>query len=85
MPERLSAQLAGEEGPTRQKAARLVVDLAVTADAEGFVNVDHAHVSVVSVITGFHFLRRFFSYLSFSFFCYFSFPTSLHSSVFFFV
>ena len=33
LPERLAAQLAGDEGPTRQKAARLVVDLAVTAEA----------------------------------------------------
>ena len=49
LPKRLSSQLAGEEGPTRQKAARLVVDLAVTAGAQGFVNVDHAHVSGVSV------------------------------------
>ena len=61
LPERLSSQLAGEEGPTRQKAARLVVDLAVTAGAQGFVNVDHAHVSGVSVITGGHGLRRFLS------------------------
>ena len=28
LPKRLSEQLEGKEGPTRQKAARLVVDLA---------------------------------------------------------
>ena len=80
MPERLSAQLAGEEGPTRQKAARLVVDLAVTADAEGFVNVDHAHVSGVSVITGGHGLRRFLSDLSSSGDGKVSIPTTLNSA-----
>ena len=64
LPKRLAAQLAGEEGPTRQKAARLVVDLAITAGAEGFIEVDHAHVSGVSVITGGHGLRRFLADLS---------------------
>ena len=52
LPKRLSEQLEGKEGPTRQKAARLVVDLARVAKAESFVEVDHAHVSGVSVITG---------------------------------
>ena len=32
---------------TRQKAARLVMDLAQVAKAESFVEVDHAHVSGV--------------------------------------
>jgi len=64
LPERLAAQLAGKEGKTRQKAARLVVDLAVIADADGFIEVDNAHVSGVSVITGGHGLRRFLSDLS---------------------
>ncbi|MDP6361778.1 MAG: aconitase X, partial [Candidatus Poseidoniaceae archaeon] len=58
LPNRLASQLAGDEGPTRQKAARLVVDLAITAGASGFIEVDHAHVSGVSVITGGHGLRR---------------------------
>ena len=80
LPERLSAQLAGEEGPTRQKAARLVVDLAVTAEAEGFVKVDHAHVSGVSVITGGHGLRRFLSDLSSSGDGKVSIPTTLNSA-----
>ena len=80
LPERLASQLAGEEGPTRQKAARLVVDLAVTAGAEGFVNVDHAHVSGVSVITGGHGLRRFLSDLSSSGDGKVSIPTTLNSA-----
>ena len=64
LPARLSAQLSGEEGATRQKAARLVVDLAYTANSDGFIEVDNAHVSGVSVITGGHGLRRFLSDLS---------------------
>ena len=64
LPSRLAAQLAGKEGKTRQKAARLVVDLAEIANADGFVAVDNAHVSGVSVITGGHGLRRFLSDLS---------------------
>jgi len=57
LPQRLAEQLDGKEGPTRQKAARLVVDLARVANATSFVDVDHAHVSGVSVITGGHGLR----------------------------
>ena len=64
LPKRLAQQLAGKEGETRQKAARLVVDLAEIAKADGFVEVDNAHVSGVSVITGGHGLRRFLSDLS---------------------
>ena len=64
LPPRLAAQLAGDEGSTRQKGARLVVDLAEIANAEGFIEVDNAHVSGVSVITGGHGLRRFLSDLS---------------------
>ena len=64
LPQRLAAQLAGDEGKTRQKAARLVVDLAEIASADGFIEVDNAHVSGVSVITGGHGLRRFLSDLS---------------------
>ena len=64
LPNRLASQLAGDEGKTRQKAARLVVDLAEIAKAEGFVEVDNAHVSGVSVITGGHGLRRFLADLS---------------------
>ena len=64
LPRRLAEQLEGKEGPTRQKAARLVVDLAHVAKAESFVEVDHAHVSGVSVITGGHGLRTFLRDLS---------------------
>lgn len=64
LPERLASMLAGDEGLTRQKAARLVVDLAKTAGSDGFVNVDHSHVSGVSVITGGHGLRRFLADLA---------------------
>lgn len=63
-PQRLLNQLAGEEGKTRQKAARLVVDLADTAKADGYISAVHAHVSGVSVITGGHGLRRFLKDLS---------------------
>ncbi len=64
LPKRLAEQLDGREGPTRQKAARLVVDLARVAKAGSFVEVDHAHVSGVSVITGGHGLRTFLKDLS---------------------
>ena len=64
LPERLANMLSGEEGLTRQKAARLVVDLAITAGADGFIEVDHSHVSGVSVITGGHGLRRFLADLA---------------------
>jgi len=63
-PERLLDQLAGTEGKTRQKAARLVIDLADTAKADGYIPAVHAHVSGVSVITGGHGLRRFLKDLS---------------------
>ena len=63
-PERLQKQLEGAEGKTRQKAARLVLDLADTTKADGFVEAVHAHVSGVSVITGGHGLRRFLGDLS---------------------
>ena len=55
---------SGAEGLTRQKAARLVIDLARTARAQGFIEVDHSHVSGVSVITGGHGLRRFLADLA---------------------
>lgn len=58
-PQRLQEQLEGLEGSTRQKGARLVVDLAMTAGAERIIPVDHAHISGVSVLTGGHGLRRF--------------------------
>ena len=59
LPAALSSMLAGDQGSTRQKAARLVIDLAKTAGASEFVEVETSHVSGVSVITGGHGLRRF--------------------------
>ncbi|MCH2435077.1 MAG: aconitase X [Candidatus Poseidoniaceae archaeon] len=64
LPERLASMFSGAEGLTRQKAARLVIDLAKTAGAQGFIEVDHSHVSGVSVITGGHGLRRFLADLA---------------------
>ena len=64
LPETLASMLSGADGLTRQKAARLVVDLAETAEAEGFIEVNHSHVSGVSVITGGHGLRRFLADLA---------------------
>ena len=63
-PPELQSMLDGEHGPTKQKAARLVVDLAASAGASEFTRCAHAHVSGVSVITGGHGLRRFLSDLS---------------------
>jgi len=64
IPAPLATMLAGDEGPTKQKAARLVVDLASTAGATSFVECAHAHVSGVSVLTGGHGLRRFLGDIS---------------------
>ena len=63
-PDALLRMLAGEHGETKRKAASLVVDLAHTAAAEGFVEVDNAHVSGVSVLTGGLGLRRFLADIS---------------------
>ena len=64
IPPELQSMLNAEHGPTKQKAARLVVDLAASAGASQFTRCAHAHVSGVSVITGGHGLRRFLSDLS---------------------
>ena len=64
VPEELASMLDGDHGPTKQKAASLVVDLASTAGAKEFIRASHAHVSGVSVITGGHGLRRFLADLS---------------------
>ena len=80
IPEELQSMLAGSMGPTKQKAARLVVDLASTADASEFVRVDNAHVSGVSVITGGHGLRRFLSDLSGDPLGVVSIPTTLNAA-----
>jgi len=80
LPDELAALVAGEGGPTRQKAARLVVDLAATADVEEFVRCTHAHVSGVSVITGGLGLRRFLADLSGDELGKVAIPTTLNSS-----
>lgn len=72
--------LSGEQGPTKQKAARLVVDLAASAGASAFIRCKHAHVSGVSVITGGHGLRRFLSDLSGDSEGVVSIPTTLNSA-----
>ena len=72
--------LDGKHGPTKQKAARLVVDLASTAGATEFVRCEHAHVSGVSVITGGHGLRRFLSDLAGDDEGVVSIPTTLNSA-----
>lgn len=64
IPPSLQEMLDGQQGETRQKAARLVVDLAASAGADSFIKCDHAHVSGVSVITGGHGLRRFLADLA---------------------
>ena len=64
IPDSLASMLAGEHGPTKQKAARLVIDLASTAGATSFVSCAHAHVSGVSPLTGGHGLRRFLADLA---------------------
>ncbi|DAC65272.1 TPA: DUF521 domain-containing protein [Candidatus Thalassarchaeaceae archaeon] len=64
IPSQLESMLSGSMGPTKQKAARLVVDLASAAGATEFIEVENAHVSGVSVITGGHGLRRFLADLS---------------------
>ena len=51
IPQPLAAMLAGDQGPTKQKAARLVIDLAATAGSTEFVPCAHAHVSGVSPLT----------------------------------
>ena len=72
--------LTGSMGPTKQKAARLVVDLASTAAATEFIEVENAHVSGVSVITGGHGLRRFLADLSGDLDGKVAIPTTLNSA-----
>jgi len=80
IPLELQSMLSGERGPTKQKAARLVVDLAASAGASEFTRCKHAHVSGVSVITGGHGLRRFLSDLSGDSEGVVSIPTTLNSA-----
>ena len=80
VPSELESMLEGSLGRTKQKAARLVVDLASTAGVDDFIEVDNAHVSGVSVITGGHGLRRFLSDLSGDPLGKVSIPTTLNSA-----
>ncbi len=80
IPASLSAMLAGEQGPTKQKAARLVIDLASTAGATEFVSCAHAHVSGVSPLTGGHGLRRFLADLAGDDLGIVEIPTTLNSA-----
>ena len=80
VPSELGSMLEGSLGRTKQKAARLVVDLASTAGVNDFIEVDNAHVSGVSVITGGHGLRRFLSDLSGDPLGKVSIPTTLNSA-----
>ena len=80
VPTELQSMLEGKQGPTKQKAARLVVDLASSAGASEFVRCSHAHVSGVSVITGGHGLRRFLSDISGDSEGTVAIPTTLNSS-----
>ena len=64
IPEVLTEMLWGTQGLARQMGARLVIDLGLTGAATEFIEVDNAHVSGVSVITGGHGLRRFLADIS---------------------
>tara|TARA_Y100001980_G_scaffold45731_2_gene26839 strand:+ start:975 stop:2729 length:1755 start_codon:yes stop_codon:yes gene_type:complete len=59
IPSELKKMLNGCLGATKQKAARLVIDLASSAGATEFIKCSDAHVSGVSPLTGGHGLRRF--------------------------
>ena len=80
VPSELISMLDGEHGTTKQKAARLVIDLASSAGATDFVRCEHSNVSGVSVITGGHGLRRFLSDLAGDDKGTVSIPTTLNSS-----
>ena len=80
VPSPLQSMLNVEQGPTRQKAARLVVDLGRSAGATSFIKVAHAHVAGVSVITGGHGLRRFLGDLAGDEQGVVSIPTTLNSA-----
>ena len=76
----LATRLAGGDGPTKQKAARLGMDLAATAGATELVTCGHAHVSGVSPLTGGHGLRRFLADLSGDDLGLVEIPTTLNSA-----
>jgi len=80
IPQELKKMLNGENGSTKQKAARLVVDLASTAGATEFIRCSHAHVSGVSPLTGGHGLRRFLEDLAGDDNALVEIPTTLNSA-----
>jgi predicted aconitase len=53
------AMLAGEKGPAKQMAMRLIIDLAAAAGASELVPIQSAHISGVSPLTGGLGLRQF--------------------------
>ncbi len=80
IPPELKAMLSGSEGESKQKAARLIIDLAAVSGATEFIRCDSAHVSGVSVLTGGHGLRTFLSDLSSDPEGKVSIPTTLNSA-----
>jgi len=80
IPQELKKMLDGGNGSTKQKAARLVVDLASTAGATEFLRCSHAHVSGVSPLTGGHGLRRFLEDLAGDDNALVEIPTTLNSA-----
>ena len=80
IPLELKKMLDGDCGLTKQKAARLVVDLASTAGANEFIRCTHAHVSGVSPLTGGHGLRRFLEDLAGDMDATVEIPTTLNSA-----
>ena len=80
IPPELENMLSGSEGESKQKAARLIVDLAAVSGATEFIQCSSAHVSGVSVLTGGHGLRTFLSDLSSDPEGKVSIPTTLNSA-----
>ncbi len=80
IPSELKNMLSGSEGEAKQKAARLIIDLAAVSGATEFIRCDSAHVSGVSVLTGGHGLRTFLSDLSSDPEGKVSIPTTLNSA-----
>lgn len=80
IPAELKNMLSGSEGESKQKAARLIIDLAAVSGATEFIRCDSAHVSGVSVLTGGHGLRTFLSDLSSDPEGKVSIPTTLNSA-----
>ncbi len=80
IPQPLRTMLEGGKGPAAQMAARLIIDLANVAKVSDFVEVDEAHVSGVSVLTGGYGLRRFLSELTSDINAEVAIPTTLNAA-----